>query len=194
MFAPDCKGGVKGGNIIPFPSGSGRKYSSSQHNKTVGAVIVLQKAAIKRNSVSIVYQLKEDQQRIQQVQRATRTTKNFGIEPTHGIFGSDEWWQNIESGRLGRLALHTLKGKITKVCMSGMGPTGDWPEFIMVSDTGEESSWTRMKHFAEQDQLYRVGAPIEIDFVWQQHRPKSFAHGAEVKQVLEVRIVDSNAP
>jgi len=141
--------------------------------------------------VNIVYQLKEDQRLIQQVQRATRTTENFGIEPTHGIFGSDEWWQNIESGRL---ALHTLKGKITKVYMSGMGPKGDWPEFKMVSDTGEESSWTRMMHLAEQDQLYRVGAPIEIDFVWQQHRPKSFDHGAEVRQVLEVRIGDLNVP
>jgi hypothetical protein len=141
--------------------------------------------------VTIVYRLKEDQRLIQLVQRATRTTENFGIEPTHGMFGSDEWWQNIESGRL---ALHTLKGKITKVYMSGMGPTGDWPEFKMVSDTGEESSWTRMMHFAEQDQLYRVGAPIEIDFVWQKHRPKSFDHGAEVEQVLEVRIGDPNVP
>lgn len=135
--------------------------------------------------MTVVYQLKADQRLIDQVQRATQSTENFGIEPTHGMFGSDEWWQNIESGRL---ALHTVKGKITKVYMSGMGPKGDWPEFKMVSDTGEESSWTRMIHFAEQDQLYRVGAHIEIDFVWQRHRAKSFDHGAQTKKVVEIRV------
>lgn len=135
--------------------------------------------------MTIVYQLKEDLRLIQQVQRATLATDKFGIEPTHGVFGSNEWWQNIESGRL---ALHRLSGKITKVYMSGMGPVGDWPEFTMVSDTGEESSWTRMMHLGGHDELYRVGAPIEIDFVWQQHRPKSFDHGAKFKQVIEIRI------
>ena len=133
-------------------------------------------------SVTIIYQLKHDQRRIDQVQRATRTTENFGIEPTHGMFGSEEWWQNIE---LGRLPLHTLKGRITKVFMGSMG---DWPEFKMVSDAGEESSWTRMMHSAEQDERYRVGARIEIDFVWQQHRPKSFDHGEKTVQVIEIRI------
>lgn len=132
--------------------------------------------------MTIVYQLKQDKRRIDQVQRATRTTENFGIEPTHGMFGTDEWWQNIESGRL---PIQTLKGRITKVYMGGMG---DWPEFKMVNNTGEESSWTRMMHSAEQDDLYRVGAPIEIDFVWKQHRPKSFDHGAKTEQVIEIRI------
>ncbi len=143
------------------------------------------KPVITGKPMIIVYQLKADQRRIDQVQRATRTTENFGIEPTHGMFGSDDWWQNIASGRL---ALHTLKGKITKVYVSGMGPRGDWPEFKMVSETGEESSWTRMMHLVEQDQLYREGAPIEIDFVWQRHRPNSFDYGAQTQQVVEIRI------
>jgi hypothetical protein len=104
------------------------------------------------------------------------------------MFGSDEWWQSIESGRL---ALHTLKGKITRVYMSGMGPEGDWPEFKMISDTGEESGWTREMHSAEQNEYYRVGARIEIDFVRQQLRPKSFNHGGTFKQVIEIRIGDS---
>jgi hypothetical protein len=45
-----------------------------------------------------------------------------------------------------------------------------------------------MTHFAEQVELYRVGAPIEIDFVWQEHRPKSFHHGKKAEQVIEIRI------
>lgn len=130
----------------------------------------------------IVYRLKEDQRHIDQIQKATRTTENFGIEPTHGMFGSDEWWQNVESGQL---PIHTLRGIIRDVYMGSMG---DWPEFKMMSDTGEESTWTRWMQSAEQDQFYRVGARIEIDFVWQQSRAKSFDHGARRKQVIEVRI------
>lgn len=132
--------------------------------------------------VIIVYRLKEDHHRIDQVQRATRTTESFGIEPTHGMFGSDEWWQNLESGQL---PLHTLRGTIKNVYMGSMG---DWPEFKMLSDTGEESSWTRWLQSAEQDQFYRVGARIEIDYVWQQSRAKSFDHGARREQVIEIRI------
>ncbi|MGA8670961.1 MAG: hypothetical protein WB679_13850 [Terracidiphilus sp.] len=69
-----------------------------------------------------------------------------------------------------------------------MGSMGDWPEFKMVNDTGEESSWTRWMQSAEQDRFYRVGARIEIDYVWQRSRAKSFDHGARNEQVIEVRI------
>ena len=130
----------------------------------------------------VVYSLKADQRHIDQVQRATRTTENFGIEPIDGMFGSDEWWSNIESGRL---PMHTLRGTINDVYMGSMG---DWPEFKMVSESGEESRWTREMNSAEQDRLYRVGASIEIDYVWQRHRPKSFSSGAAVKKVIAIRI------
>ncbi len=69
-----------------------------------------------------------------------------------------------------------------------MGSSGDWREFKMFSILGEESSWTRMVQSAKQVGLYRVGAPVEIDFVWQQHRPKSFNHGVKTGQVIEIRI------
>jgi hypothetical protein len=71
----------------------------------------------------VVYRLRDDTTRIDAVQQATRTTENFGIEPTDGMFGSDEWWHNIEAGRL---PVHTLKGTIKDVYMGSMG---DWPEF-----------------------------------------------------------------
>jgi hypothetical protein len=70
----------------------------------------------------------------------------------------------------------------------------DWPEFEMIGDSGEESRWTREVNSPKQDQLYRIGARIEIDYVWQRHRPKSFDRGAEVKQVIEIRISDPNVP
>lgn len=136
----------------------------------------------------VVYQLKNDTRHIEQVQRATRTTSEFGVEPTHGMFGSDEWWQAVESGSL---ALHTLKGTIKSAYMAGMN---DWPEFCMISDSGEESRWTRETNTPESDALYAVGNRVEIDYVLQRHRPDSWSGGAEFKKVIEIRIADQSSP
>lgn len=136
--------------------------------------------------LTVVYRLKDDLARIEAVQRATRTTKNFGIEPTHGMFGSDEWWERIASGEL---QLHTLSGEITDVYMGSMN---DWPEFKMMSRVGEESRWTREQNTGVQDSIYRIGRHVEIDYVLQRSRPESFAKGAERKQILEIRINDAD--
>ncbi len=63
-----------------------------------------------------VYQLRRDKQRIEAVQKATLTSWKFGIMRTHGLFGSDEWWQKIESDKL---LVHRLSGVITQLYMGG---------------------------------------------------------------------------
>jgi len=131
----------------------------------------------------IVYQLRRDKQQIEAVQRATTTTRKFGIMRTHGLFGSDEWWKNIESRKL---AVHTLSGIIARLYMGGMR---DRPEFIVRSDDGKESSWLRQANSKELDEFYSVGRQIEIDYVLQRHR--LFADGFWPKQhavVIEIRI------
>jgi len=133
----------------------------------------------------VVYLLREDAPHIEAVQRATRTTKKFGIEPTHGMFGSSEWWEQIAAGKL---PVHTLMGKITDVYMASMN---DWAEFKMISDAGEESSWTRMRRASIPDAIYRIGSRIEIDYVLQRHRPEFYDKDGEFKQVLEIRVDDS---
>jgi len=135
----------------------------------------------------VVYELKKNQRYIDQVQHATLTTKEFGIESTHGLFGSDEWWRAIA---FGQLPIHTQVGTISKVYMGSMN---DWPMFDLLTDTGEKSSWTREVNFSERDSLYRAGSRVEIDYVWQNSRPKSWSKGAEQKQVLEIRIADLEA-
>ena len=132
--------------------------------------------------MKIAYRLKDDTTFIGNVQKATLNTDNFGIEPTHGLFGSPEWWQQVASGEL---PVHTLRGVITERYMGSMG---DWPEIKVRSDASEESRWTREVNRKEQDALYLPNQPIEIDYVLQRHRQKSSDHGAEVKQVIEIRV------
>ena len=132
--------------------------------------------------MKIAYKLRDDPKHIAQVQKATLTTDDFGIEPTDGLFGSPEWWDRIANGGL---PVHTLRGTITERFMGSMG---DWPEIRVLSDTGEKSSWTREVNRREQDALYRVGRHIEIDYVLQKHRGKSSARTPEHKVVLEIRV------
>jgi hypothetical protein len=133
-----------------------------------------------------IYRLRADKDFIAQVQKATTTSEEFGIEPTHGLFGSVEWWQHVRDGTL---PVHTLRGAITRVYMGSMN---DWPEFTMRTATGEQSSWSRYANDPTFASLYTVGRPIELDYVVQRRRPKSFDGGAEDKIPIEIR-VDENA-
>lgn len=132
--------------------------------------------------MKIAYRLKDDAKHIAQVQKATLTTDNFGIEPTHGLFGSPEWWDRVTGGDL---SVHTLRGIVTERFMGSMG---DWPMIKVRNDAGEESQWTREVNTREQDALYRVGRRIEIDYVLQRHRRKSSDPKAEHKVVIEIRV------
>ena len=99
----------------------------------------------------VVYQLHRNKQRIDAVQLATTRTQRFGLMRTPGLFGSDEWWQKIESGKL---PVQTVRGVITRLYMGGMNDT---PEFSVRSDDGKESNWLRQASSKDLDGLYAVG-------------------------------------
>jgi hypothetical protein len=113
-----------------------------------------------------IYKLAQDEQQIAAVQKATLTTDEYGLEPTHGLFGSDEWWKQIADGRL---PVETLSGTISRVYMGSMG---DWPEFEMVIEGGFTERFTRYQTPPDgsQDAFYVVGRRIELDTVWQEAR------------------------
>ena len=135
------------------------------------------------DNVEIVYQLRRDKQRIGAAQRATLTTWKFGIARTHGLFGSEQWWHNIESGKL---VVHTLKGVITRLYMGGMR---DMPEISMCSDGGKKSNWLRYADSKELSDFYAMGRRVEIDYVLQRHRLFSdLSFLKRHKVVIEVRI------
>ena len=130
-----------------------------------------------------VYQLRLSKEMIQQVQHATLTTWTGGIAKTHGLFGSEEWWENIASGRLQK---RTVAGVITQL---SDGPYGDWPEFTMSSESGKDMTFSRFANGKVLSAAYAVGRHVEVDYVLQ--RDRLFGHGSffrRHKQVIEVRI------
>jgi hypothetical protein len=131
-----------------------------------------------------VYDLREDHQRIRWMQEATMTTRDFGLEPTHGLFGSAEWWRNIEDGEL---PAYQASGLITNVYNVG---EGDHPEFSMVDESGIETTWKREVNRAEDDDLYIIGRMVELEYVLQRTRIDLTDLGIDQteKCVLSVRI------
>jgi hypothetical protein len=133
--------------------------------------------------MTIVYQLREDKQNIEAVQRATQTTRKFGIMRTDGLFGSEQWWHNIETGKL---PIHKITGAIVQIYMGGMRDT---PEFVLRSDTGEESTWLRQANSKELNNVYAIGCLVEIDYVLQRHRLLSdLGPLKRHKIVIEIRL------
>jgi hypothetical protein len=57
-----------------------------------------------------ISRLADDANKVGLIQKATLTTQDYGIRPTHGLFGSPEWWRKIESGELVK---HTISGCIS---------------------------------------------------------------------------------
>lgn len=136
----------------------------------------------------VVYQLRRDKQRIKAIQQATTTTRKFGLMQTHGLFGSDEWWEKIKSRNL---TVQTLNGVIARLYMGGMRDT---PEFVVRSEDGKETTWLRYANSENLDEFYNVGSRIEIDYVVQRHRLLS--DGFWPKQhpvIIEIRIGDDAA-
>jgi hypothetical protein len=129
-----------------------------------------------------IYRLQSDKSYIREVQEATESTEKFGIEPTHGIFGSEEWWQHI---REGTLPMHHLKGTVSSVHMGSMN---DWPEFTLRTESGEEFTWSRYANGPEFVGLYTVGRPIEVDYVIQRHRATSIGPGTQLRIPVEIRV------
>lgn len=129
-----------------------------------------------------IYRLRLDKSYIREVQEATESTEKFGIEPTHGIFGSPEWWQHI---REGTLPVHPLKGTVSSVHMGSMN---DWPEFTLRTESGEEFTWSRYANDPEFVGLYTVGRPIEVDYVIQRHRATSIGPGTQLRIPIEIRV------
>jgi len=106
-----------------------------------------------------VYDLKEDFRQIQNVQRVTLQTADFGLKPDHGLFGSAEWWSAIEKGLM---PLKVVEGRISR---PQIGTSQDFPMFEMETSEGLQS-WE--KH--GEDKHYKLGKKVRINYVIQEFK------------------------
>jgi hypothetical protein len=125
-----------------------------------------------------IYALRKDQRLIDLVQAATLETRDYGLVPTNGLFGSDEWWDAIETGELD---VHFLEGTISRVYMSGHN---DFPQFEIEARLNR-SQWERKG----DDSAYIVGKRVKVVYV-EQLLKRGFGVGRDHACVLEIWIED----
>ncbi|GAA5014895.1 hypothetical protein GCM10023317_53870 [Actinopolymorpha pittospori] len=84
-----------------------------------------------------VYDLRRDRQRIDAVQEATLHRPGYGLDPNPAVLGTDEWWRAVADGRIPSRVDEGVVGHVR------WGSMGDWPEWTLRRDDGQERTWTR---------------------------------------------------
>jgi len=133
-----------------------------------------------------IYQLTNNPTYIKDLQSASlNSSQNFGLQITHGLCGSTEWWDNIKKGALKKM-LH--KGKITKVYWTAM--CNDTPVFDMIDENGKILSYNREADNKTLFKQYKEGATIEIDYVIQKFKEgvDTLDDKRETEIIFEIRI------
>jgi hypothetical protein len=106
----------------------------SLRKRTRRLAILVQPCAVSWVSV---YDLHRDERLVQSIQDATLSRPGFGLDPRPALFGTAEWWQAVDDGRV---PSRVEVGVVAKLCWGSMG---DWPEWALRTDDGRESTWTR---------------------------------------------------
>ncbi len=127
--------------------------------------------------MKLVYQLenelKADPEQVAKTQALTmdETKPNIGLKGTYGLFGSDEWWKNIRSGKMPK---QHVAGVIEKVYVTGVDESLGPNTFDMLIDddfsTLTESIY--VDSLADTN-LFKVGARVEILYLLEELKARS---------------------
>jgi hypothetical protein len=126
----------------------------------------------------VVYDLNEDSETIQLVQKATLETDHFGLIPEVALFGTPEWWEAIRDGRIAKVV---VEGRIRRLLSSGHK---DWPEFEIEEKSGAVSRWTLVGN----TDSYREGSRARIEYVMQKAKAGPLGPVREQKNVLRILV------
>jgi hypothetical protein len=113
--------------------------------------------------MDIVYELRDDTDTVRHMQSAMLSDGSVGLKNTHGLIGTDEWWEQIFAGTL---PIHEEVGVI-----SGFWP-GQWgggpAEFELSDETGCKSRWLCGLEASAARVAFRLGRPVCVRYVVQE--------------------------
>ena len=108
-------------------------------------------------------------------------SRPFGLKGTFGLFGSEEWWQSIESGKLQKME---LTGVITSLGRAGMN--NESPVFNARLDNGGHYTYDTVADTKKGVKKYIVGKRIKIVLVRDPLKSPSASRGTHSEIVLEI--------
>src|SRR6267154_6095724 len=102
---------------------------------------------------SLRQELENDAEHLNRVQALSldRSKPHMGLSTRLGLYGSDEWWRNVESGVIPR-AIYS--GLITEIFYAGMDSDRRYNSFRMKTDDGREYSYGMVPENSSYKGLY----------------------------------------
>ena len=139
-----------------------------------------------------VYSLRDELERnveyLKRVQALSLDTSKprFGLSARLGLYGSDEWWRNVESGVVPRT---NYSGIITETFYAGMDSDRRHNSFRMRTDDGRDYSYSMIPENGSGKGLYRVGHRAEITTIFEELKRRNADGTPEVIETpLEIRL------
>ena len=110
----------------------------------------------------------------------------MGLSARLGLYGSDEWWRNVESGVVPRA---NYSGIVTGTFYAGMDSDRRHNSFRMKTDDGREYSYGMIPANSSYKGLYHVGHRAEIMTIFSELKRRSADGTPEVIELpLEIRL------
>ena len=116
-------------------------------------------------------ELKENPGRIALAQALTldKSKPCMGLKGTYGLFGSQEWWSNIEEGKM---PLLLLSGVIQRTYIAGQDSSSKENSFSLLLGDGSIREEIIYNHTREEDRrLFVVGSRVEIVYAFDELKP-----------------------
>ncbi|MBK9260329.1 MAG: hypothetical protein IPM54_10880 [Polyangiaceae bacterium] len=137
---------------------------------------------------SLRRELESDPEGLKQIQQVSLDRKmNWaGFSTRLGLYGSEEWWRNVETGVIPKAK---YEGLITETYYAGMDSDRQHNSFRMKTDDGQYFSWSMVPENSSYKGLYRPGHRAEIVTIFQELK-RCTSDGAPeiVERPLEIRL------
>jgi hypothetical protein len=137
---------------------------------------------------SLRRELERDAAYVQQVQTLSLddSRPRMGLSARLGLYGSDEWWRNVESGVI---PTATYSGIITETFYAGMDSDRRHNSFRLKTDDGRDYSYSMMPDNSDSRDLYRVGHRIEVTTIFEELKQRNADGTPQVTESpLEIRL------
>jgi hypothetical protein len=117
--------------------------------------------------MKLVYQLSEelrhDSEQVAMAQALTQDeSRPFGLKGSHGLFGSDEWWDNIKKGIL---PMRYISGVIDRLFVSGQEQGAQVNTFDLRLSDGSLHTESIFANNQDDYQLFKLGSRVSIVYV-----------------------------
>ena len=136
-----------------------------------------------------VYRLRDREDSLRQMQEASLSHPFLGVKVTHGLIGSEEWWNNIAAGML---ELHSVRGFVSGLWL-GMH-NSEPGTFAMTLQDGTVFREMTTLEASESIEKFPLGRVVEVDYVVQEPKTKFEGSRDDHRVVLEIRLDDEVIP